>query len=704
MIVHRLSARNALRYERVELNDLPDRGVILITGPNESGKSTLGELICLALFGRTSSVPTERIERVIRWNSRSMEVDVEVGAPDGHSWRIRRNLDLDGEPGANLYCPATGADVHGWQAVTDAVVDLLGYDFDAFVESFYLARRDIGPPTPRSETLKAMAGVLPLERTVDELLAQVPEYELRSVDLAQQSAQVAEQLAAIARDDLLPPSVGPTEGELVEEVAARRKKLEDASSRIEEHLPGLRGATERLVDLLDGASLARWEKRVDGLDASLDDVEEAMSWIGYDEVTAGTEKLSGFLEKVQAGVTAFSQLMEKAGKRRQWIGSMLGEAGTAVVAGSLADDETELEARGDDSRARKRLHGRFAIGALALAAGALVLGFLPIDGLAEQVRFACRALGVVAALSAAGFAWSRHDLERKLAAMQMEDAELLQRRQNLEADARLLAGITDRSMPDALQRLKGLSGGTLRADIEAFEAGAGGRITRPGLKEKLEAVVENRMGEVEDHLGRLVLRIGADVDDLSTIHDLRESAAQLAKESRSAIESLATLELAADLARGAARSMVHEFNGEVRQGMVRVLPSLTEGRYQYLEIEDGSLHVRVFSSEKQDFVALEEISGGTQRQIELATRFALSEAAVKGTSGGPQFLFLDEPFAFFDAERARASMAALPRLTEALSQVWIAAQSPPEGAHPARHYELSLDQDELTDSGRGGIP
>ncbi len=701
MIVHRLSARNALKYERVELDDLPVRGVILITGPNESGKSTLGELLCLALFGRTFAVPTERIERVIRWNSRSMEVDVEVGAPDGHSWRIRRNLDLDGEPGANLYCPATGTDVHGWQAVTDAIVDLLGYDFDAFVESFYLARRDIGPPTPRSETLKAMAGVLPLERAADDLLAQVPAQEGRSVALAGQAEEVEEQLAAIARDDLLPPSPGAAEGELVEEVAARRKQLLDASTRIEERLPGLRGATERLVDLLDGASLSRWEKRVDGLDLALDDVEEAMSWMGYDDVTSGTEKLSGFLEKVQAGVTAFSELMEKAKKRREWIGSMVGEKGTAVIAGSLEDDEEELDSRRAGTRDRMRLHERLGLVAVVLAMVALAVGFLPIDGLAAQIVLVGQVVGVVAVLSLGAAFWSRHDLAGKLTAMQAEDDDLLQRRQGLEADARQLEGIADRPMPDALERLRGLSGGALQADLTAFEAGPGGRITRPGLKEKLEAAVETRMGEVEDHLGRLLLRIGADVDELSSIHDLRERSAELAAARRDAIESLRTLELAAELARGASRHMTHEFNGEVRQGMVRVLPSLTEGRYQYLKIEDGSLSVRVFSSEKQDFVAFEEISGGTQRQIELATRFALSEAVVKAASGGPQFLFLDEPFAFFDAQRTSASMAALPRLSPALSQIWIAAQSPPEGGHPARHYELTLGSDELIDSGRG---
>jgi DNA repair exonuclease SbcCD ATPase subunit len=699
MIVHSLLARNALKYERVELSDLPERGVILVTGPNESGKSTIGELLCLGLYGRTFAVPTSRIDHVVRWGARSMELEMEVTAPDGHLWRIRRNLDLDGAPGASLYYPSTGTDIAGWDAVTAHIVELLGFGFESFVESFYLARRDIGPPTPRAETLKAMAGVLPLERTADELLAEVPDAERKSEELGSKASAVKTQLAAIARDDLLPPRPGLGDVELVEEVAGRIAQLEDARARIEERLPLLRGATERLVDLLDGAPLPRWERRVEGLDQALDGVEEAMSWLGYGDVTSGTEKLSGFLDKVQEGVKAFADVLAKAKLRRDWVASMLGQPGAEPILGALSEDEDELQERSQATRGRMRIHDGLAMASLVIAAGMLLLGFLPIEGLAEEVRLAGRGFGVLAALAAAGFAWSRHDLAGKLSAMRLEEGELAHRRAQLEADSVLLASVDERSMPEAIEKLRGLSGGALQKDLDDFEAGPGGRLTRVGLKEKLEEAVETRMGEVENHLGNLVMRIAGDTEELSQIHDLRARAAELAEQRRQVIEHLATLELAAELSRGAAKQMTHAFNNEVRQGMVRVLPSLTEGRYQYLQIEDGTLAVRVFSSEKQDFVAFEEISGGTQRQIELATRFALSEAVVRGAGGGPQFLFLDEPFAFFDAQRTRASMAALPRLSSELPQVWIAAQTPPEGGHPALHFELTLDAAELVDGG-----
>ena len=72
------------------------------------------------------------------------------------------------------------------------------------------------------------------------------------------------------------------------------------------------------------------------------------------------------------------------------------------------------------------------------------------------------------------------------------------------------------------------------------------------------------------------------------------------------------------------------FNRDVRGLVSRTLPLLTEGRYEHLKI-DESLHVQVFSSVKRDFMDLEEISSGTQRQIMLSVRLALSQEFINTT-------------------------------------------------------------------------
>jgi exonuclease SbcC len=86
----------------------------------------------------------------------------------------------------------------------------------------------------------------------------------------------------------------------------------------------------------------------------------------------------------------------------------------------------------------------------------------------------------------------------------------------------------------------------------------------------------------------------------------------------------------------------------------------------------------VFSSAKRDFMDLEEVSSGTQRQIMLALRLALSKKLLSRTVKGKQFAFLDEPFAFFDDGRTRKALHALTDIGDDISQVWIVAQDFPD--------------------------
>ncbi|HDY83028.1 MAG TPA: hypothetical protein ENH48_08765, partial [Halieaceae bacterium] len=56
MIINAVQAKNVLKYATLDLKDLPEKGIIAISGENESGKSTIGETVCFALFGRTFSL------------------------------------------------------------------------------------------------------------------------------------------------------------------------------------------------------------------------------------------------------------------------------------------------------------------------------------------------------------------------------------------------------------------------------------------------------------------------------------------------------------------------------------------------------------------------------------------------------------------------------------------------------------------------
>jgi exonuclease SbcC len=154
---------------------------------------------------------------------------------------------------------------------------------------------------------------------------------------------------------------------------------------------------------------------------------------------------------------------------------------------------------------------------------------------------------------------------------------------------------------------------------------------------------------------------------------------------------------AIDLLQGAMRHLSRRFNHHLRGLAGRTLPMFTENRYQHLQIDDD-LTVRAFSSEKRDFMELDEVSSGTQRQIMLALRLSMSQQLVSRVVRGHQFIFLDEPFAFFDEQRTKSALAVLPHLSNDITQIWIVAQEFPTDLTFAKTIRCCRDVNEYQDS------
>jgi exonuclease SbcC len=180
-------------------------------------------------------------------------------------------------------------------------------------------------------------------------------------------------------------------------------------------------------------------------------------------------------------------------------------------------------------------------------------------------------------------------------------------------------------------------------------------------------------------LAELDVEIEEETDRVQQAAKLHEVMAALETKQGGLGERVVQRRRGIELLGGAAREQTVHFNRDVRELVGRALPLFTGGRYEHLKIDDD-LVVRVFSGDKRDFMDLDEVSSGTQRQIMLALRLALSEKLLARAVKGRQFTFLDEPFAFFDEERTRTALAALGGLSDDISQIWIVAQTFPKGA------------------------
>jgi exonuclease SbcC len=144
---------------------------------------------------------------------------------------------------------------------------------------------------------------------------------------------------------------------------------------------------------------------------------------------------------------------------------------------------------------------------------------------------------------------------------------------------------------------------------------------------------------------------------------------------------------------------IRSFNRIVHDRCKHLLSDFTQAHYKDLEI-DTDFTLKVLSEEKGGYLELEEISAGTQRQIALAMRVSLSNTLAESTDAEGQFMFLDEPFAFFDPERTTATINRLYESTAGnLSQIWVIVQGMPEGLDAAFMIKCQSDSAELSVSG-----
>jgi len=609
MIIHRIHADNVLKYRRLRLDDLPARGLIAITGPNESGKSTIGETLCFALFGRTFSLDYEDLSKVIHWGDTHCSVVVEFTASDAQRYILERFLDDAGNHSARLSEAGQGTEgeplARGAELVADKVYELLGYEYEEFIESFYLAQREITTPHPHSYAVKTMAGLVTLEYCANAMQDEQTEMA-ESMELTRkESAGLARQIEQVELDPELLPRQQAEKSEL--------------SARLDE--------ANRQLSNLEQASLAYQD--------ALPKRDRAMQGRGI------------------AGFFAFVL----------FILALLAGAGWLLL--------TRLSEHEASEGLRELIDG-------------LVPGWQP-----EWLLYAAIGLAVLWVI-----AWARRSSLgrglRQLDEAGRELAAVLDALSTESADAQEMVVVegSDAETPDQAQRNR-LSErvAAFRADFAEVREGVGKEQNR--LKELIRQA-QARAGQLEEAIAQEQTKL-AKVEGLSGMQE------DLERKNSERQHQIEVNELAVALIGGAMREISYQFNHKIRDLVGKTLPLFTENRYEHLQI-DQDLRVRVFSSEKHDFMDLEEISSGTQRQIMLAVRLALSEELVGRAVKASQFLFLDEPFAFFDQARTRSSLKVLPALSEQLNQIWIIGQEFPDDLHFDHHIRCDREYRSLPPS------
>ena len=623
MIINRIRAQNVLKYATLSI-DLAERGLIAISGQNESGKSSIGETVCFALFGRTFSIPPEGQQKVIRWGENHCTVTIDFSVED-RTYVLSRFLDRDGNHSAKLELADSPDEpvARGISGVSEALFSILGFEYEEFVESFYLAQREITTPHPHSQAVKIMAGVAPLEKVAQGLHDEIGEREELLGELQAEWDAVDQDAQALGiQDDRLP--------RLEDEHRQMQAQAEQVNSLVAQIDAGVETCTHNAVEL--GRA-------------------------------QGAKGRSAFLR--------FILLL------------------LAIAAGGL--------------------WGLLTYGADLAQAGQareLLAANIPQwdDRKVNWIGYAAVALGVLFLLL-----WMRiGGLKRRIAALRTESAQLvdvLGQAREIEIEERpaeampVHPDLDEDDEHDALPIEEGLPVRPDFAEYQSLRTMAEQGDIPVGMAREYSERETAWLGSVGERLGAQLVELDDDIDDeqvrLQEALNLSDVLNGLTDKREDVAQRIADRHRGLELLNGAIGHLSSQFNRDVKDLVGRLLPLFTDGRYEHLQIDEG-LKVRVFSSEKRDFMDLDEVSSGTQRQIMLALRLALSKKLLRRTVKGKQFAFLDEPFAFFDQERTCKALQALTDLGDDISQVWIVAQSFPQSCEVEFDTRINCERDSDT--------
>ncbi len=218
MILDRLEAKNFGRYRSLTLSSLPERGLIGVVGPNESGKTTIGDIICFALFGRTSAdkVPEEHIH----WREDEMNLQIDFRDAENIPWRIEREIDRSGTYSATLQRldEQKAEAIRGVGKVQAQVEKVLRLDFEEFTYAFFLGQKELDVSKQlaidtKRHLVDELTGVGTIERAVD---------------------QVSEELDGLIGERVSLDEELRLSSCLLEEYQGRRKDEEDPTLEIDE--------------------------------------------------------------------------------------------------------------------------------------------------------------------------------------------------------------------------------------------------------------------------------------------------------------------------------------------------------------------------------------------------------------------------------------------------------------------------------------
>ncbi|PID45983.1 MAG: hypothetical protein CSB47_06670 [Proteobacteria bacterium] len=620
MLIQSLQAQNFRKYQQLDLSDLPQQGIITVSGLNESGKSSIGEAICFALFGRTFNLSGEALSKLIRWDSESASVSLTISDDNDQPYTIQRSIDQHGNSDARLYSAKSDKALGDNEEVlaegiehTDAMIQkLLGYSFNTFTDSFYLVARDLSTPAPDSNSIKQMAGIGEYSRITDELRAATDIDQQKIAELQPIAQQHQEAIDALNLDETWLPELVDAR-EVVALESKQKQQLNGELAEFSSSYRSLQKQYRKTRNIRRFFHVLTWTAVPMMLVAWL-------IWLAFNffpehvAKLAQKPELTAPINRLQEGVT-------------QW--------GFQVTMG------------------------------LVLLTSLLL--FLKWRSESKNEAQLNRAKQLSDTLQVS-HEHSQHSIDNLVTARM---------RQMLQGKIQAQSVLAAPPQNDQ-QRLRSLIGQC--QDFTANDTEV------ENIVQRLRDTINQQQQELDQLNEPLEAQISGEKERSDQAGTIRSKLLNIQQQLQTHQQNINTQQTGVQLLQRASDALITDFNASITSRTENTMPLFTDNRYKQIRISKD-LSVHVYSDAKGDWIDFDEVSSGTQRQILLAVRIAMSEQLAQNTGNEKQFIFLDEPFTYFDQERTKSSLASLPKINDTTCQIWILAQEFPEGSHTDKHID-----------------
>ncbi len=204
VILRQLETRD---FKHLDLAITFPQGILAISGPNESGKSSIFEAILFALFGRTHKAPMGQKDRLINYDAEKLFVRLSFDI-EGTLFRITRQIHRKRPSQAQLHKISSSGEAKllatGVKNVDKEVAGLLnGITLSDLLASNIVLQKDLDrlaqmPKMERRHVINAMMGRECFSRADDKLTL-----ELRPLKKALESEKETLQQLRLRRDEVL---------------------------------------------------------------------------------------------------------------------------------------------------------------------------------------------------------------------------------------------------------------------------------------------------------------------------------------------------------------------------------------------------------------------------------------------------------------------------------------------------------------------